>query len=76
MTNSLARVLRVESGRRESAPPASIPAASPYEYFAAECQRRYQILLQAGIDEDKAIECAAAAAMDKVERLNKTQDAA
>ncbi len=45
----------------------AIPATlSPYERFAAETQRRYQILTDAGIEEDLAFECASWAAMTKV----------
>ncbi len=56
---------------RNSRLPASVPAnpfgaLTPYEFFIAEKERCYQLLINAGIDEDKAAECASHVAMMKV----------
>ena len=41
---------------------------SPHDYFVAERERRLQLLLNAGIEEDRAYEVASAAAMDATEK--------
>jgi hypothetical protein len=41
---------------------------SPHQYFLAERERRLQLLLNAGIEEDRAYEVASAAAMDATEK--------
>lgn len=56
---------------RGVSPPNAAPAdlfngLTPYEYYVAECQRRYRILTDAGIEADMAFNCASWAAMNKV----------
>lgn len=38
---------------------------SPYEFYVAELQRKYQLLTNAGIEEDLAFEIASCVAMEK-----------
>ncbi len=71
MNQFAARTLSLACGKgREAFPPIGLPA-SPYEQFIAEKERLYRLLLNAGIDDDMAIETAIHVAMQKtVTKLN------
>lgn len=49
---------------RGAASPLGVPA-TPYEHFIAEKEKCYRLLLNAGIDDDMAIETAIHVAMEK-----------